>query len=104
MDDAIIALYQNSKRLHPAQGYPMRLFLPGWEGNTSVKWLHRLEVTNLPAFTREESRHYSETLADGSIEGFSIYMRTKSVITFPAVGQALHDTGYYQVAGLAWSG
>ncbi|KIC34223.1 sulfite dehydrogenase [Leisingera sp. ANG-M7] len=104
MDDAIIALYQNGERLRPAQGYPMRLFLPGWEGNTSVKWLHRLEVSDRPAYPREESRHYSETLADGSIEGFSMYMRTKSVITSPAVGQTLHDTGYYQVTGLAWSG
>ncbi|NVO56991.1 sulfite dehydrogenase [Rhodobacteraceae bacterium B1Z28] len=104
LDDAIIALYQNGERLRPAQGYPMRLFLPGWEGNTSIKWLRRLEVTDRPAYTREESRHYSETLADGSIEGFSMYMGVKSVITHPSAGQVLPDKGYYQVNGLAWSG
>lgn len=104
MDDAIIALYQNGERLRPSQGYPMRLFLPGWEGNTSIKWLRRLEVTDRPAYTSEESRHYSETLPDGSIEGFSMHMHVKSVITHPAAGQVMPDKGYYQVTGLAWSG
>jgi hypothetical protein len=33
MDDAMIALYQNGERLMPGNGYPMRLLLPGWEGN-----------------------------------------------------------------------
>ena len=46
MDDAIVALYQNGERLRPENGYPMRLFLPGYEGNMSVKWLRRLKVVN----------------------------------------------------------
>src|SRR5262249_56111135 len=33
MDDALIALYQNGERVRPANGYPMRLLLPGFEGN-----------------------------------------------------------------------
>src|SRR5436309_10805324 len=36
MDDAILALFQNGERLRPENGYPVRLFLPGWEGNASV--------------------------------------------------------------------
>ena len=44
MDDAIVALFQNGERLRPENGYPVRLFLPGWEGNMSVKWLRRLKV------------------------------------------------------------
>ena len=42
-DDAIVAYAQNGERLRPEQGYPLRLFLPGFEGNMSVKWLRRLE-------------------------------------------------------------
>ncbi|MEM9472443.1 MAG: sulfite dehydrogenase [Pseudomonadota bacterium] len=103
-NDAIVALYQNGERLRPAQGYPMRLLLPGIEGNMNVKWLRRLEVTDRPAFTKDESRAYTETLADGSIEGFSLYMGVKSVITHPSAGQVLPDRGYYEVSGLAWSG
>jgi sulfane dehydrogenase subunit SoxC len=104
MDDAIIALYQNGERLRPEQGYPMRLFIPGTEGNLNVKWLRRLEVVDRPAYTKDESRAYTETLADGSIEGFSLYMDVKSVITQPSAGQELPDNGFYEVSGLAWSG
>ena len=104
MDDAIIALYQNGERLRPAQGYPMRLFLPGWEGNTNVKWLRRLEVVDQPAYTKDESREYTETLANGTIQRFSMKMDVKSVITHPSAGQVLPEKGFYEVSGLAWSG
>jgi len=36
MDDAMIALYQNGERINPSNGYPMRLLLPGYEGNMNV--------------------------------------------------------------------
>ena len=72
LDDAIIALYQNGERLRPEQGYPMRLFLPGWEGNASVKWVHRLEVTDKPAFTKDESGLYSDILEDGRINDYIV--------------------------------
>ncbi len=46
MNDALIALYQNGERIRPSNGYPMRLLLPGYEGNTNVKWLRRIKVTD----------------------------------------------------------
>src|SRR5215510_6337682 len=46
MDDAVLALYQNGERLRPENGYPVRLVLPGYEGNMNVKWLRRLKVTS----------------------------------------------------------
>lgn len=104
MDDAIIALYQNGERLRPSQGYPMRLFMPGLEGNVSVKWLRRLEVSDQPAFTQNENRSYADTLADGRLQNFSLYMGVKSVITHPSSGQQLPDRGLYEISGLAWSG
>ena len=48
-DDAIVALYQNGERLMPGNGYPMRLFLPGWEGNMNIKYLRRIKLTEGPA-------------------------------------------------------
>ena len=39
MDDALVVWAQNGEPLRPEQGFPMRLLLPGWEGNTNVKWL-----------------------------------------------------------------
>ena len=38
-DDALIAIYQNGEHLMPGNGYPMRLLLPGYQGNTNVKYL-----------------------------------------------------------------
>jgi sulfane dehydrogenase subunit SoxC len=105
MDDAIIALYQNGERLRPAQGYPARLFLPGWEGNANIKWIHRLEVTDEPAFTKDESGLYSEPKSDGTIEHFTFPMDVKSVITHPSGLQTLPEPGnFYEISGLAWSG
>lgn len=105
MDDAIVALYQNGERLRTSQGYPMRLFVPGWEGNVNVKWLHRLEVTDAPAYTKDESGLYTEVLANGDIERFSFHMDVKSVITHPSGNQVLPEAkGFYEISGLAWSG
>jgi len=105
LDDAIIALYQNGERLRPSQGYPMRLFVPGWEGNANIKWLHRLEVTDTPAFTKDESGLYSDILDDGKIQRFSFHMDVKSVITHPSGKQVLPEKkGFYEISGLAWSG
>src|SRR5215472_7911810 len=46
MDDAMIALYQNGERINPSNGYPMRLLLPGYEGNMNVKWLRRIKIVD----------------------------------------------------------
>lgn len=105
LQDGMLALYQNGERLRPSQGYPMRLFMPGWEGNVNVKWLHRLEVTDAPAFTKDESGLYSQILDNGQIERFAFHMEVKSVITHPSGLQTLPDPkGFYEIAGLAWSG
>ena len=50
-DDAMIALYQNGERLMPANGYPMRLLLPGYEGNMNVKYLRRIKLVEEPAMS-----------------------------------------------------
>jgi len=104
LDDAIIALYQNGERLRPANGYPMRLLLPGWEGNTCVKWLRSIKVTDRPAMSREETSKYSDLQSDGRARLFTFEMGVKSVITSPSHGFKLNERGVYQIAGIAWSG
>jgi len=104
MDDAIVALYQNGERLRPSNGYPMRLFLPGWEGNMSVKWLRAIRVTDQPAMSREETSKYSDLQKDGTAKLFTFPMGVKSLITNPSYGFSLGPTGIYQVSGIAWSG
>jgi sulfane dehydrogenase subunit SoxC len=104
MDDAFIALYQNGERLRPENGYPMRLFLPGYEGNMNVKWLRRLKVVREPTMTRDETSHYTDVLLNGKALILTYPMEVKSVITSPSTGLGLKGPGLYEITGLAWSG
>lgn len=104
MDDAMIALYQNGERIRPSNGYPMRLLLPGYEGNMSVKWLRRLKLTSAPLMTKDETSKYSLLLNDGRVAQFVFAMEVKSVITRPSPGVNLTTPGFYEISGLAWSG
>lgn len=103
-DDAMIALFQNGEPIRPEQGYPMRLLLPGFQGNTNVKWLRRLKVTEGPTYTRDETSRYSLLMADGSTRLFPLELGVKSVILKPSPGVGLTGPGLYEISGIAWSG
>jgi len=104
LTDAIVAYAQNGEALRPEQGYPLRLILPGWEGNTHIKWLRRIELSDKPFMTREETSKYTDLLGNGKARQFSFTMEAKSVITFPSGEMKLPGPGFYEVTGLAWSG
>jgi len=104
MDDAILALFQNGERLRPENGYPVRLFLPGWEGNMSVKWLRRLKLVAAPVMTKDETSRYTDLQSDGKSLMFTYPMEVKSVITRPSHGMTLPGAGLHQISGIAWSG
>ena len=100
----MIAYGQNGEAIRPAQGYPARLLLPGWEGNAQVKWIRRVEVSDRPSMTRDETSKYTDPLADGTARQFSFVMDAKSIITFPAFPNVLPERGWWEITGLAWSG
>ncbi len=104
MHDVLVAYGQNGEALRPEQGYPLRLIVPGWEGNVNVKWLRRIKVLDQPAMTRWETSKYTDLLADGTARQFTFDMDAKSVITRPSGGDTLAGAGIYEVTGLAWSG
>jgi sulfane dehydrogenase subunit SoxC len=104
MDDAVVALYQNGERIRPSNGYPMRLLLPGFEGNMNVKWLRRLKLVAAPLMTKDETSKYTITLPDGKSLQFVFAIEPKSVITRPSPGYKLDGAGIYEISGLAWSG
>jgi sulfane dehydrogenase subunit SoxC len=104
LDDAMVVYSQNGERLRPEQGYPLRLFLPGYEGNMSVKWLRRIKLGAAPFETREETSKYTDLLANGQARQFTFLMEGKSVITQPSGGHVLTAPGFYEISGLAWSG
>lgn len=103
-DDAILAFYQNGERIRPDQGYPCRLFLPGFEGNMNVKWIHRMEVVDSPSQSKDEQSLYAEFTKDRKLHQFTFFMDVKSVITSPSGEQQLPANGIYEITGLAWSG
>ncbi len=104
LDDSLIVYAQNGEMLRPEQGYPVRLLNPGWEGNTSVKWLRRLEVGDKPWHQREETSKYTDLMADGRARQFTFVQETNSVITFPCPEKPLREKGRYELEGIAWSG
>ncbi|SEN83522.1 sulfane dehydrogenase subunit SoxC [Mucilaginibacter gossypiicola] len=101
-DDAMIVYAQNGEAIRPEQGYPARLLLPGWEGNTNVKWLRRIEISDAPYFTREETSKYTYPVKD-KIRMFSFEMDARSIITYPSFPQKV-EHGWIEIRGIAWSG
>jgi sulfane dehydrogenase subunit SoxC len=104
MDDALLCLYQNGEAVRPSNGYPVRLLVPGFEGNMNVKWLRRLKLTSGPAMTKDETSKYTILLKDEKAWQFVFPMEVKSVITRPSPGITLKGPGFYEISGLAWSG
>jgi sulfane dehydrogenase subunit SoxC len=104
MDDAMVALYQNGEAIRSEQGFPMRLLLPGFEGNMNVKWLRRLNVTDAPVDARDETSHYTELMPGGKARQYMFAQGAKSAILKPSFGMTMKGPGLYEISGLAWSG
>ena len=108
LDDAMIAFYQNGEPLMPGNGYPMRLVLPGFEGNLNIKFLRRIKLVPGPAMSFWESQVYTEPMPpnknDGKSFNFTFINEVKSFITRPSPGLDLKQPGIYEISGIAYSG
>ncbi|MFX0545902.1 sulfite dehydrogenase [Roseovarius sp. S1116L3] len=105
LDDCLIAFKANGEALRKEHGYPVRLVVPGWEGNMWVKWIRRIEVMDGPVESREETSKYTDTMADGSSRKWTWTMDAKSVVTSPSPQSPIpHGKGPLVISGLAWSG
>jgi sulfane dehydrogenase subunit SoxC len=104
LDDALLTYAENGEALRPAAGYPVRLLLPGWEGNTCIKWIRRLEVIAAPNMSRDETSKYTDPLPDDTARRFSFVMDVKSTLTRPAFPLTLDGPGWIELSGIAWSG
>jgi DMSO/TMAO reductase YedYZ molybdopterin-dependent catalytic subunit len=110
-DNVLIAFQMNGEDLHPLNGAPLRLVVPGWPGSCSQKWLSRIELRDQvhdgPKMTGTSYRVPSYPVAPGQDvpdDAFEIIERmpVKSLVTFPANGA---ETGREtEVRGHAWSG
>jgi Oxidoreductase molybdopterin binding domain len=87
-----------------SDGYPMRLLLPGYEGNINVKYLRRIKLLTEPAMSCYESQLYTTSLPSGKAYQFDFVNEAKSLITRPSPGQTLQQPGLYEISGIAHSG
>lgn len=104
LDDAMVVYAQNGEAIRPEQGYPLRLLLPGWEGNANVKWLRRLEISDAPFMMRDETSKYTDAMADGRMRMFTFEMAPKSLITNLSYPHVMQRKGFHEIRGIAWSG
>ncbi|MBZ1349907.1 sulfite dehydrogenase [Alcaligenaceae bacterium LF4-65] len=104
LDDVLVVWGMNGEMLRPENGYPLRLVVPGVQGVSSVKWLRRIEVGDMPYASKDEAVHYMDLMPDGMHRQYTSIQECKSVITTPSGGQQLLETGFYNISGMAWSG
>jgi sulfane dehydrogenase subunit SoxC len=105
LDDCLVAFAANGEALRKEHGYPVRLIVPGWEGNMWVKWLRRIAVYDQPVESREETSKYTDLMPDGRARKWTWVMDAKSVVTSPSPQMPItHGPGPLVVSGLAWSG
>jgi sulfane dehydrogenase subunit SoxC len=105
LEDVLVAFKANGEALRKEHGYPVRLVVPGWEGNMWIKWLRRIEVTDQAIESREETSKYTDVLENGIARKWTWEMDAKSVVTSPSPQAPItHGKGPLVISGLAWSG
>ena len=108
----LIAFAQNGRAIHPMNGAPLRLVVPGWPGSCSQKWLTRVwlrdQVHDGPKMGGTSYRVPNRTVAPGKrLDKKDLViiqaMPVKSLITNPATG---HKTAAktLPIRGHAWAG
>lgn len=107
LDDAMLVWGQNGEALRPEQGYPVRLLLPGWEGNLCVKWLKRLDFASEPWYAKEETSKYTALKPTGKAVQHFYANEVNSTVVTPSPEKPwtdLEDGTVIEIEGLAWSG
>jgi DMSO/TMAO reductase YedYZ molybdopterin-dependent catalytic subunit len=103
--DTLLAFRMNGEILDSIHGYPLRLFVPGWYGVASVKWLQRIEVIKEPFRGYFQSVKYTIQAKIGRGLETQVVgpMMPKSEIIRPAAGDVL-GLGVNRLFGVSWAG
>src|SRR6266568_50998 len=103
--DTILAWAQNGELLEHLHGAPIRLLVPGWSGNWSVKWVQRIEITAAPpdCWYHWQFYYYGNSPDDPNKELITT-IGVRSVVTFPRDDQTTLQRGTHIIRGRAWSG
>jgi DMSO/TMAO reductase YedYZ molybdopterin-dependent catalytic subunit len=109
--DTLLAYEMNGQPLPVANGFPLRLLVPGWEGAYSVKWLTHIQVSdreNDSFWVQTAYRYPKMNVAPGAAVdpkdmGPLTGLAVKSIITAPAAGRVALGQPV-AVTGFAWAG
>jgi DMSO/TMAO reductase YedYZ molybdopterin-dependent catalytic subunit len=103
--DTILAWAQNGELLEHLHGAPIRLLVPGWSGNWSVKWVQRIEVTAEPpdCWYHWQFYYYANSPDDPN-KALITTIGVRSIVTFPRDDQTTLQRGTHVIRGRAWSG
>ena len=103
--DTLLALRMNGESLEPSHGFPVRLFVPGWYGVTSVKWLSRIAAIDRPfkGYFQTKKYTYQRRTSNSSETVVIGPMRVKSEVVRPRAGEVV-GVGTNRVFGVAWAG
>ncbi len=58
LDDVLLAYEMNGEPLPADHGHPVRVVVPNWIGISSVKWVGRIEVSDVPLFSPWNTQFY----------------------------------------------
>jgi DMSO/TMAO reductase YedYZ molybdopterin-dependent catalytic subunit len=103
--DTILAWAQNGQLLEHLHGAPVRLLVPGWSGNWSVKWLTEMEIMDhMPDCWYHYQFYYYADSADATDKELITTIGVKSIVTQPNDDTEKMPPGMHMLRGYAWSG
>ena len=96
---------QNGQLLEHRHGALVRLLVPGWSGNWSVKWLTKLELTEQEpdCWYHYQFYYYGNSPEDPNKELITT-IGVKSIIIQPNDDTETLPCGVHMIRGYAWSG
>ncbi len=104
MNPNILLCYEmNGAPLPHANGFPLRLIVPGWYGIANVKWLERIEVRDTRFMGRFMARDYV-TIRKEERDGTAVWTETsvgRSLLK-SAPAKVTQNEGRYRIIGAAW--
>jgi DMSO/TMAO reductase YedYZ molybdopterin-dependent catalytic subunit len=104
LDPSVLLVWaMNGEPLTPEHGHPVRLFVPGYYGVASVKWLECIEAVDTPFAGHFQAERYVYVGHPTHAEDLPVTrMHVRSLIAAPAEGDVVSRT--VVVRGSAWSG
>ncbi|MDB5043708.1 MAG: putative Sulfite:cytochrome c oxidoreductase, subunit [Candidatus Eremiobacteraeota bacterium] len=110
--DTILAYEMNGQPLPYEHGYPVRLLVPGWAGDHSVKWIAHMTLapTLTTDFWTAVGYRYPNQLGPPGkgvppqAEHPLTALNVKSIITAPDTSTRVRAGAPNSVSGIAWSG